>query len=589
MSRFPRLRRRPDHWADAHARARARAAERLDGPLGLAESTWLDAHLAECAACAAVAASYAADRLALRALRDDQPEPPRDLWARTAAAIEILSDEAGVPAELEAPEPRTRGRNSLPLGAMSAFAVVVLVIGATLLSNGIGVFGPQTAVPDSGVPAPSVAHASLSPEGPGAEATPLSVGADDVAFLDAGKGYARLRTVKVDEVCPAGTTGCPALREQNEAEVAFENAPRTIIGSPTTKQAVAIAKGPDAGDEVIVVQLPQADSGPSATPKPEASTEPSTTPSGAAPIQPTDTASPSPSVTGATSPSLAPLESAAPTQAARRLAIASGIEVVGESAAFSSDGTWFAFTARPAAGDGGGSDVFVWRVGDQRAERLTTDGHSYFASWSGDRIVVSRPGDATSTTSEPVSALVDPASGDQRSVGSAWRPMVDPSGRLAIVWDGTIERTGDPEIWAPAHGRLELRSWSRDGGAAPSKGSGDHIVVTDAALGDFDVRWDDTGEWVAVWVGDQRDAPTGRLTLYHVDVDRERLEKVDGAPVDVQALPGFSIGSGRLAWATPRGQGGEGSRVQIAAWSGDGGDGVGTAESKPGEDVRIIR
>ena len=30
------------------------------------------------------------------------------------------------------------------------------------------------------------------------------------------------------------------------------------------------------------------------------------------------------------------------------IAIASGIEVVGESAAFSPDGTWFAFTARPA-------------------------------------------------------------------------------------------------------------------------------------------------------------------------------------------------------------------------------------------------
>jgi hypothetical protein len=589
MSRFPRLRRRPDHWADSHARARARAAERLDGPLGLGESTWLDGHLAECADCAAIAVSYAADRLTLRALRDDQPEPPRDLWARTAAAIEILSNEAGVPDELEAEVPTARRRNSLPLGTMSAFAVVVVVIGATLLSNGIGVLQRQAASPDQGVVAPSVAQGSLAPEVPGAEATPLRVGADDVAWFDAGKGFARLRTAKVDEVCPAGSSGCPALQEQKEAEVAFENAPRTIIGSPTTEQAVAIARSGDAGDEVIVVQLPQAESGPSATPEPTSSSEPSTEPSPAASDQPTDNTSPSPSVTVAISPSLAPLESAAPTQAARRLAIASGIEVVGESAAFSSDGAWFAFTARGATGDTGGSDVFVWRVGDQRAERLTTDGHSYFASWSGNLIVVSRPTDATSTTSEPVSALVDPTSGDERPVGPVWRPMVDPSGRFAIAWDGTVERTGDPEGWAPGRGRLELRAWSRDGGAAPSKGSGDHVVVTEAARGDFDVRWDDTGEWVAVWVGEERDAPTGRLTLYHVDVDRERLEKVKGAPVDVQALPGFSIGSGRLAWATPRGQGGEGSRVQIAAWSGDGGDGVGTAASDPGEDVRIIR
>ena len=33
-------------------------------------------------------AAYEADRLALRGLRDRAPEPPRDLWARTAAAIE---------------------------------------------------------------------------------------------------------------------------------------------------------------------------------------------------------------------------------------------------------------------------------------------------------------------------------------------------------------------------------------------------------------------------------------------------------------------------------------------------------------------
>jgi hypothetical protein len=89
-----------------------------------------------------------------------------------------------------------------------------------------------------------------------------------------------------------------------------------------------------------------------------------------------------------------------------------------------------------------------------------------------------------------------------------------------------------------------------------------------------------------VWFGDERDAATGRLTLYHLDTERQRFERAKGAPVDARALPGFSIGSGRLAWATPRGQGGEGSRVQIAAWAkGD----IGIVESSPGEDVRIIR
>jgi hypothetical protein len=587
MSRFPRLRRRPDHWADAHARARARAAERLDGPLGLAESTWLDGHLAECEDCAAITAAYAADRAALRALRDDQPEPPRDLWARTAAAIEILSNEAGIPDEGHLPESSRAGRNGLPLGAMSAFAVVVVVVGATLLSNGLGFFRGQTAMTDNGLAAPSVAAASLAPEGgAGAEPTPFAVDAADVAWIDSGKDHAALKRASVNEVCHAeGASDCPALREQGEAEVAFESAPRTIIGSPTTEQAVAIAKTGEAGDEVIVVELPKPDGSPSASPNPAASIEPSTSPRAAASESPSETAGPSPSVTISTSPSAQPLESVEPTQAAR-LAIASGIQVVGESAAFSSDGSWFAFTAKAAEADAGGSDVFVWRVGDRRAERLTTDGHSYFASWSGDRVVVSRPSDASATRTDPVSVLIDPSTGDERAVGSLWRPMVDPSGRFAIAWDGTIERTEAADVWAPGRGRLELRPWSSESGPAPSKGSGEQVLVTDAARGDFDVRWDDTGEWVAVWVGDERNAPTGRLSLYRVDNDGGRLEKVKGAPEDVQALPGFSIGSGRLAWATPRGQGGEGSRVQIAAWSGGG---IGTVETDPGEDVRLIR
>jgi len=191
MTRFPRLRRRPDQWANAHERARARAAERLDGPLGLAESTWLEGHLADCPSCAATAAAYEADRAALRTLCDEQPEPPRDLWARTAAAIELLSIESGLPDELPDSETEpSRGRfGGLPLGAMSAVAVVVVVVGATLLSNGIG--APQSATraaaSDAGGAGPSLAAASVAPEvAPGAEPTPFAVGAGDVAWVDTG-------------------------------------------------------------------------------------------------------------------------------------------------------------------------------------------------------------------------------------------------------------------------------------------------------------------------------------------------------------------------------------------------------------------
>jgi hypothetical protein len=46
------------------------------------------------------------------------------------------------------------------------------------------------------------------------------------------------------------------------------------------------------------------------------------------------------------------------------------------------------------------------------------------------------------------------------------------------------------------------------------------------------------------------------------------LGRPHGAPRDTRALPGFSIGADRLAWATPPGQDGEGSRIQVLAWSG---------------------
>jgi hypothetical protein len=588
VSRFPRLRRQPDQWADAHERARVRAAERLDGPLGLTESAWLDEHLAGCPSCAAIAASYASDRQALRSLRDQQPEPPRDLWARTAAAIEQLSIDSGAAdtgaTDGDALPARRGGLRGLPLGAMSAVAVVVVVVGATLLSNGVR--QRQVSQPEASG-AQASAPASVAPEvssGGGAEPTPFAVGAGDVAWVDTGPGGLAVSTVEVEQVCPAeGSAGCPAVQDQDATILGLTSTPRTLIGSPSTQQAVAIGTAPDSADEVVVVDLPRRLATASPSPTPERTVEPSSTASTEPSVAP-DSAEPSPSVTVQTSESPSPLTSPVPTKAAE-LAIARGILVVGESAAYSADGAWFAFTARPSDGSRG-PDVWVWKVGDPEAKPLTDDGVSYFASWSGDQAVVSRPADPAADTSDPASLVIDPATGDQRLVGEIWRPMVDPNGRFAIGWRGTLEHADDPLLWTPARGRLELRAWSADGETTAVDGPEDQRVVADSARGDFDVRWDESGEWVAVWIGDERDAATGRLTLYHLDAERQRFERAKGAPVDARALPGFSIGSGRLAWATPRGQGGEGSRVQIAAWAeGD----IGIVESSPGEDVRIIR
>jgi len=257
---------------------------------------------------------------------------------------------------------------------------------------------------------------------------------------------------------------------------------------------------------------------------------------------------------------------------------------VGESAAYSLDGTWFAFTARPAAGEGG-PDVYVWRVGDEQAVKVTDDGASYFASWSGNLMIASRPSKQESDDARPVSVTIDPATRFEADAGDLWRPVVDPTGRFAIAWDGSLERADADAAWAPARGSLELRRWT-DEGPRRATGSKQSRVVAETAAGDFDVRWDEAGEWVAVWIAETPDSPVGKLTLYHVDQANVRLESADGAPTQESALPGFSMGDGRLAWATPPGEGGEGSRIQIAAWSDSG---VGVVESGPGDQLVVIR
>ena len=119
------FRRRPDQWPSPHERARALAAERIDEPLDPPEAAWLESHLAECADCASTATAYAAQRRELRALRRRPPTPPRDLWARTAAAIER---EAGAGSRRPM---RARRRGSIiPLGAISGLLVIAVVIGA---------------------------------------------------------------------------------------------------------------------------------------------------------------------------------------------------------------------------------------------------------------------------------------------------------------------------------------------------------------------------------------------------------------------------------------------------------------------------
>jgi hypothetical protein len=339
----------------------------------------------------------------------------------------------------------------------------------------------------------------------------------------------------------------------------------------------------------LVIALPTPE--PTATPAPTvAPTQRPATPSPPATSQPSESAGTSPTPTPQATPEPTPVATPTPNPTvtpeptvARTLAIVSNVKVVGESAAYSSDGAWFAFTARPSD-DSVGPDIYVWHVGDEQAHAVTADHSSVFGSWVDGLIVGSRPAAAGASEVEASSFLLDPASGDETAFGSpAWRPIVDPAGDRAVTWVGTVKLGSDGLTSVPATGSLVLRGFNKAAGTEPSDGTA--TVVADGPISEFDVRWDETGSWLAVWIADPTDLAIGRLSLLHLDPATGALDRPHGAPQDVTALPGFSIEDKRLAWATPPGQGGEGSRVQIVAWTNDT---VGAVESNPVEGVVVV-
>lgn len=694
IGRFGRVGRRPDHWSSPHERARIRAAERLAAPLAAREEAWLQAHLGECDACRAVAEAYAGDRLALRLMRDEVPEPPRDLWARTAAQIEQESAAKRAAAR----PPRSRRSASLPaLGALSGIAVVALVVVATAISSGLfnGV-GPEAAT------SPPVALASQVV----AESPAIAVGAGKVRWLGASEdGAFAYNVADVDVVCrPNRQPDCAPLEDDNAKRVTMTATPRYVYQSPVDDQAVVVGTDATGADAVIVVALPTPDPTPEPTPdqSAEASPGPIGEPSASSEATPTASQpSASPVMVVPAPASALPLDSLAsslpsasdqaspePTEPAA-VAIITNVIVVGRAAAYSSDGVWFAFTARPADGSAG-PDIYVWQVGEPQARPLTADHASVFASWVGGSILGSRvssgtateqdPGDPSASPPEgspnaasppveptieipppidppptqtlgqgavpgqsgtpsevpyavvtgetlPQTFLLDPSTGVEVPLTDAeWQPAVDPTGLAVVAWQGTVGIAGDGLTAAPATGNLVLHPFrgpleseepfgsptaspsaaasptltpeptvdvSASASAAAAPSASPEVmrdfptqIVAAGPIADFDARWDDTGSWLAIWIADPVDPGLGRLSLLHFDPYTGLLDRPDGAPQEVTALPGFSIGYGRLAWASPPGQGGEGSRIQIVAWTDDE---IGAVESIPVEGAIVVQ
>jgi len=474
--------------AMAHAQARALAAELVDGPLVPEEAAWLDAHLASCPDCSAVAAEYAAIHAELSTLA--MPEPPRDLWARTRAALDQVDGRGA----------RSLGRHSRAglgslLGSSIAVATVVVIAGAALLS--------QTPIVRPALPNGStgpIANASSSGVPQGAQ-QPLAVMNGTTYWIAASDGVYQI--IGGTSTCDPGDTSCTV-----------KNGSGQTLGTISSDSTVSAAIAPDASVAAVwtadkIAILPLDNSSPSValdllTPQPTVAVTASPTasptpvrtatpiPATATPavvstpvetasaaeipsptLLPSASATPAATLTATAPPSIAEVTpvlatpTAAPTTPATTptggaVAILTGYEIVGSGPAFSADGKTVAFSARPSD-HSAGPDVFVWQAGDLQAHAITSAHADYFSGWFGSKILVSEidAGSAPAGSLAPTSFVFDPNTDQGLLITRPmFMPVVDPTGRFVVYWSGSVQFDPATGLWQPGSGDLYFDRWS---------------------------------------------------------------------------------------------------------------------------------
>ena len=564
-----------------HEQARLLAAAALDEPLAPSDAAHLAAHLADCPDCAAAASDFAAVRAELRSLR--APEPPRDLWARTSAALDAVEGRVG---RTGARAGTSRRAPTAPLlGSAIAVVAVMVVAGATILSQGAAGPGPGS-TRTAGI---AVASGTL----PSASAGPQA----QLAFVN-GTSYWIASTGGVYQIM-GGSADCAV----NGGTCTVAGGSGKTLGSISSDAQVAAVLDPGAtravvwtADKVAVVPLsttPQTVALDLLTPRPlatataAATAMPTTASATTTPETPTasvesaaTTAQPSASVAvPATATTVATAFATSVTAATSPTAILDGYEIVGRDPEFSADGKVVAFAARPVD-HSTGPDVFVWRVGDERAHAVTTRHSATFSGWSGARILIGEFAAGSSGTA-PVAAtsyLYDPSNGVALRID---RPMlvagIDPTGTYIVYWAGAVEFDNASGIWRAGRGELYFdridnlalteTSFSAVSGASaapsvstpPREDPSAEATAADATAGPIEspastetpvasppatatpapvqsaaprivpvqgaaasvkrwvVRWDSTGSNVAVWTAASANAPSGWLALFSVD------------------------------------------------------------------------
>jgi hypothetical protein len=467
--------------ADGHVHYRALISARLDRALPDGAESELILHLAGCSRCRAVERDYRAQRARLAAL--PAVPPPRDLWARTSAALDVemaRSPRAARQAKRRDRVGSTGGSSRLlALSAASSLALAIVVI-ATQLNTGV------TLPP--------------SPDSPRAVPTPFDVPPEPVVFANFSADGVTVYQTEIAQVCPTPMVECSAADGDTRPVLRITGGGgRSGLAVHSDRGRLALLAVNDVGQETIsVVTLPAVGTGssaasepggpavgsarmgelgptrrPSAAPgtaKPANAVSPtagqsSATPAIARPTRAPVTAAPATRSTGTTPPAR---QTSGPvgasdvpdgSMATTPVAILDRVRTAGAPAAWSPDGDTLAFSAMPADRSTG-PDVYTWRAGETKAVRLTTDHASWFASWAGSRIVVSRVIQGPKRRNTATGTFVlDPATGESRPVpvSRMWLPAVDPHSRWAVSWLGTLAVAGETVV--PKVGALYLIDW----------------------------------------------------------------------------------------------------------------------------------
>jgi hypothetical protein len=444
--------------ARSHERFRELLAARLDGPLTRAEHRLLSAHLRSCAECRQVAHDYRLQRFEMQAL--PAPIPPRDMWARTSVALDR---------EIARGRYRPIRRNGRRFGERR--------VASTALVTALVAVGAATALTISEL-MPAVQPGTSSVPGTTAEPgkpTPFTVAAQQLAFIGTSGASAtdlELFRTQVNRMCPDSAQDCIGSEGISHTQVSLPGGlrPRNAALSPSGRQLALV--GQDVGTDVIAVVILPADqqgsggpinsgavpgsSGPGSAITPNVATE-STQPAqstGQAPI--TTAQVPGESVAAIETPP----SSAVPGLIV--LAILDNVHSTGAPPAWSADGSMLAFSAMPAD-DSAGPDVYVWQPGDSRAQPITSDHDSFFASWSGPRIVASRamPPPEDGAPVQLATVVIDPRTLVERQVDGPqmWLPVVNAQRTKAVAWFGRLDFSSGLPV--PTTGELYLVDWAR--------------------------------------------------------------------------------------------------------------------------------